>query len=290
MIPQSDLRPPTAVAIGAVMDDFGQPVPVTGHARPLSPARRLITDFVHAAQHVPTVCLERRMRLLPLAEARAVARPRPGWCAIFTKAFAVVSARTPVLRQSYLSFPRPRLYESPITTAAVAVERPMGGEIGIGFALLREPQDWPVLDVHNALRRSKTAPETELGEHRRALRTARLPWPLRSLVWWFGLNVSGQQRVRNFGTFGVTAPTSTGASLVGLLSPVTATLTYGVVSRSGRVDVRLTFDHRVMDGCTAGRALADLEAVLLSEVRAELEEFWPVRARYRSGRKSTLRK
>jgi hypothetical protein len=272
------------------MDEFGESVPSRDHTRPLSAARQLVTDFVYSAQRVPAVCMERRMRLLPLAEARAVARPRPGWCALFTKAFAIVSARTPVLRQSYLSFPRPRLYESSITTAAVAVERPMAGETGVGFALLREPQCWPVVDVHNALRRSKTASEIALGEHRRALRTARLPWPLRPLVWWFGLNVSGRQRVRNFGTFGVTAPTSTGASLVSLLSPVTSTLSYGVVSRSGRVDVRLTFDHRVMDGCTAGRALADLEGVLLNELRAELEEFWPVRARYRSGRKSTLRK
>jgi hypothetical protein len=272
------------------MDEFGQLVPSRGRSRPLSLARQLVTDFVRAAQRVPTVCLERRMRLGPLAEARAAARPRPGWCAIFTKAFAVVSARTPALRQAYLSFPRARLYESPITTAAVALERPMGGELGVGFAIFREPQSWPLLEVHNRLRQSKSAPEAELGEHRRALRTARLPWPLRRLVWWFGLNVSGRQRVRNFGTFGVTAPTSTGASLLSLLSPVTATLTYGVVSRTGRVDVRLTFDHRVMDGCSAGRALADLEAVLLNEIRPELAEFWSVRDRYRSGRKSTLRK
>ena len=37
--------------------------------------------------------------------------PRPSWCAIFTKAYAVVAARYPELRRAYLKFPFPRLYE-----------------------------------------------------------------------------------------------------------------------------------------------------------------------------------
>src|SRR5437016_729410 len=114
MMPRSDLRPRAAVGMCRAMDDFGQPLATPGRSRPLSAARQLVTDFVRAAQRVPTVCMERRMRLAPLAEARAAALPRPGWCAVFTKAFAIVSAGTPVLRQCYLSFPRPRLFESPI--------------------------------------------------------------------------------------------------------------------------------------------------------------------------------
>jgi len=117
--------------------------------------------------------------------------------------------------------------------------------------------------------RGKTLPESQVGEHRRALRIARLPRPLRRFTWWLGLNVWGRQRARHFGTFGVTAPASSGAMLVQLLSPLTAMLTYGMVDPHGNVDVRLTFDHRIMDGCDGGRILTQLENVLQNE---QLEE------------------
>lgn len=47
-------------------------------------------------------------------------------------------------------------------------------------------------------------------------------------------------------------------------------LTYGMVEPDGGVDVRLTFDHRIMDGCDGGRVLTQLESVLSSELREEL--------------------
>jgi hypothetical protein len=241
-----------------------------GRSRPLSLARRLVTDFVHSSQRVPTVCMERRMPLGPVHAARALAEPRPGWCAVFTKALAIVSAKTPRLRQAYLSFPWPRFYESSVSVAAVAVERPMGGDVGVGFVLLPSPEAQPLATIHAALVRGKTTPEQIVAEHRRALRIARLPRPLRRWAWWFGLNASGRQRVRHFGTFGVTTPTVTGATALHVLSPFTTMLTYGLVAPNGMVDVRLTFDHRVLDGGGGGRVLADLEAALLSDIAAEL--------------------
>ena len=44
-----------------------------------------------------------------------------------------------------------------------------------------------------------------------------------------------------------------GASSLDLLTPVTTALNYGVVADDGAVDVRLTYDHRVLDGGTAAR-------------------------------------
>src|SRR5437763_12822236 len=110
----------------------------------LTPARRIVADLVGVSLRVPTVCMERRMKLGPVVAARAAADPRPGWCAVFTKAFAVVSARMPELRRAYLTFPWPRLFESAEVFATVAVERPMGGDLGVGFALFRGPETWPV--------------------------------------------------------------------------------------------------------------------------------------------------
>ena len=51
---------------------------------------------------------------------------------------------------------------------------------------------------------------------------------------------------------------------------MTCTLHYGLFDTDGGLDVRLTFDHRVLDGAPAARALADLEGVLLNEVLAEV--------------------
>ena len=39
---------------------------------------------------------------------------------------------------------------------------------------------------------------------------------------------------------------------------------------AGNLDVRLTFDHRVLDGATAARTLVELERVLLGPVLTEL--------------------
>src|SRR5437667_11062980 len=97
-----------------------------GRNIPLSLPRRFIGDLVHFAHQVPSVPVQRRMHLGPVVAARQAARPRPSWAAIFTKAYGFVSAAWPELRRSYLSFPRPHLYEHPVTVATVAVERPFG--------------------------------------------------------------------------------------------------------------------------------------------------------------------
>ena len=50
----------------------------------------------------------------------------------------------------------------------------------------------------------REAPLAELRHFRRALAVARLPWPLRRLLWWLALNI-GRQRANQFGTFGMSA-------------------------------------------------------------------------------------
>ena len=52
--------------------------------------------------------------------------------------------------------------------------------------------------------------------------------------------------------------------------PLTGYLTYGPISADGRVTVSLTFDHRVLDGRQAARALCDMEAFLNTVLVAEL--------------------
>jgi hypothetical protein len=61
-----------------------------------------------------------------------------------------------------------------------------------------------------------------------------------------------------------------GAACLHPLSPLTTTLSYGVIDDKGLVDVRLIHDPRVLDGSTVARVLSDLERVLNCEILAEM--------------------
>jgi hypothetical protein len=253
------------------------PQPV-GRSLPLSLSRRLICDIVHFAHQVPSVPVERHMNLAALAAARQRAEPRPSWCAIFTKAYAFVAAARPELRRAYLSFPTPHLYEHPISVASVAIERRLGDEDAVFFAHLKHPEQWGLRDLDAELRRLKEEPIERISSFRRALQISRLPQPLRHLVWWLGLNCWGRKRAHYLGTFGVSVYSGLGAQSLHPLSPLTTTLNYGVIAADGCVEVRLIYDHRVLDGATVARALQDLERVLTHEIVNELGYFQAVDA------------
>jgi hypothetical protein len=242
----------------------------TGRRLPLSLPRRLICDVMTFSKSVPTVPVERRMDLSALVAARQQAAPRPGWCALFTKAYAIVSARYPALRRAYLPLPWPHLYEHSKNVASVAVERDFDDEPGVMFLTIREPEKRGIQDLEAILKRAKEAPITSIGRYRSLLRTTRLPRPLRWLVWWSTLNLFPKQRTRHFGTFGVSVVAGLGACATHLRSPLTTALDYGVLGEDGKLDVRLTIDHRVLDAGTAARALVDLERVLCNEIVNEL--------------------
>jgi hypothetical protein len=246
---------------------MSQPV---GRYIPLSLPRRFITDLVHFARQVPTVPVERRLNIGAVVAARAAASPRPSWCAIFTKAYAFVAAARPELRRAYLPLPFAHLYEHPANVASVAVERRLGDEDAVLFGHINRPEIKALADIDHQLRRFKEEPLGRISPFRRALTLSRLPRPLRRLVWRVGLYLSGRKRAQYLGTFGVSVYAGLGAASLHPLSPLTTTLNYGVIGADGGVDVRVIYDHRVMDGATLARALADLERVLTCEILAEL--------------------
>jgi hypothetical protein len=225
---------------------------------------------VHFAAKVPSVPVERRMNLGRLMHARLTSPSRPSWCAIFTKAYALVAAARPELRRAYLTFPRTCLYEHPINVASIAIERDVDGEPGVFFVHVKEPDKLSLNDLELLLMRNKEAPIENVSSFRRALFLSRLPQPLRRFAWWFGLNVIGRKRAHYFGTFGVSVYSGLGAASLHPLSPLTTTLNYGVIDASGMVDVRLVYDHRVLDGATVARALNELEEALTSAIASEL--------------------
>jgi hypothetical protein len=229
-----------------------------------------VVELMALSRSTPTVVVERRMSLAALVAARRTWPNRPAWSTIFVKAYATVAARWPVLRQSYMSFPWGRLYEHPISVASVAVERTVDGEDVIFFAQVRSPEEKSLAELEAFLRQCKEAPLETIGPFRRELRLARTPWPLRPLVWWVASNFSGKQRAQMLGTFGLTSLGSLGAGVLRVISPLTTNLHFGIMDERGDLDVRLSIDHRVLDGATAARALIELEEVLVSEILEEL--------------------
>ena len=235
----------------------------------LSAPRRFLTDMLHFASRVPTVPVQRRMQLIEVAAAREAVADRPGWPAVFLKAYARVAAEMPELRRVYVTLPRPRLYEYPTSVASVAVEREYQGEKAVFFGRINNPAGSPLTAINAQMRALVETPVEKVKSFRKMLRFARLPRFLRRLLMWLGLNLP-RSRPNQFGTFGLTVYSSLGAESLHPISPLTTTLTYGVIQPDGSVDVRIVYDHRVLDGATVARALARLEAELNGPICDEL--------------------
>jgi hypothetical protein len=240
-----------------------------GRAIRLSVPRRIVGDLLHFAAAVPSVPVQRRMSIGPLVAARTACRDRPRWTVIFAKAYALVAREFPELRRAYLKIPWPHLYEYPASTASIIIERDYQGEPSVFSVLIKDPAGQSLPDLGRLLQHASTAPVEEVKDFRRSLRIGSLPRPLRRLLWRLGLNI-GRQRANYFGTFGLSVYSALKAESLHPLMPITTLLNYGVISSEGIVDVRIIYDHRVMDGATVARALARLEEILNTVVVEEL--------------------
>jgi hypothetical protein len=243
-----------------------------GRSQLLSLPRRVICDFLHFSQQIPTVTIGREMDLRPLVQARQAMAPRPSWCALFTHAYGKVVARRPDLRRIFLTFPCDRIHVQAGTTADVVVECNVHGEDALVNVPLTSPQERTAQQIDQLLTACKEHPLERVRVFRRALHIARLPKFLRRLIWWSILNVSACKRSRYWGTFGVTSVAGLGADSLRPICPWTTLLHYGVINREGRANVRLTYDHRVLDGTGPALALRDLENVLNTESVEELRQ------------------
>jgi hypothetical protein len=193
---------------------------------------------------------------------------------LFLKAYARVAAQVPELRRAYVSLPWPCLYEYPTSVASVAVEREYQSEKAVFFGRIGNPAETPLTEIDAQMRQLAEAPIEEIKPFRKMLRVAQLPRFLRRFLMWLGLNLP-RARPNQFGTFGLTVYSSLGAESLHPLSPLTTTLTYGVIQPDGSADVRIVYDHRVLDGATVARALTRLEAELTGAICDELRAMAP---------------
>ena len=239
-----------------------------GRSIPISSVRKLVIDLTRL--RAPTVPVQRVMDLSSLLAARGTLQDRPAWVAIFAKAYALLSEEMPTLRRAYVKLPTPRLYEYPVSTASIVIERDFGDEMVVLTLLIRDPAKLGVEEISHQIKHAKTAPVNEIKSFKRMLDLARWPTPLRRMIWWLGLNI-GRQRGNYFGSYGITVYSGLGAESLHPLSPLSATINWGIIGDDGKVAVRIMYDHRVFDGSEIARTLERLEARLTGALVAELK-------------------
>jgi hypothetical protein len=240
----------------------------------LSPARKMVLEILHHGRQVPALPLSKVMQVGALVKARK-AGAFVSWTAIFMKAYALVAQRHPELRRAYIPYPWARLYEHPVSECALLLERDHEGENMVLGAKLRAPELQSLADIDARLTRLRESPFLEIGDFRQWLRVARLPGLLRRFVFWHTLYFSGRKRAKHFGTFAISSLGSLGVEQHHPISPLTTYLTFGPIAPDGTVNVKIIYDHRVMDGRTVARALNDLETTLNTRIFEELQAMCP---------------
>lgn len=240
-----------------------------GRAIRLSVQRRMMIDLLYFARALPTVPVQKRMSIARLVEARARCKERPRWLSLFAKGYALVADEFPQLRRAYVKLPWPQLYEYPTSRANIIIERDYLGESAVCPVSIKDPAHQSLGDIGRLIEHATTAPVEDIKDFSRWMKLARLPRFLRRPLWWVGLNW-GRQRGNFFGTFGISVYSALKAESLHPLAPVTTLLNYGVISENGGLDVRVIYDHRVMDGTTVARALTRLEEILNSDIAEEV--------------------
>ncbi|MDB5621109.1 acyltransferase [Tardiphaga sp.] len=246
-----------------------------GSIHKVSVPRRLIIDLMHASMDVPFVALRRRLHVTALAGARAGCTLRPGWAAIFTKAFCLVARDEPILRTMYVKGWWPHFYELPQSTGMVAISRNEGGEQCVLPQRVCNAEAMSLAAVDAEIRYAMTAPVEKVPMFRKLLRVSRLPMPLRRLLWATCM-AWGRQRANFCGNFGITSVAAFGPGNLDALSPGPFLLSYGALDADNGMDVVIRWDHRVTDAALIARTLSRLEQVLNGELAAEMRASHPV--------------
>ncbi len=236
----------------------------------ISPARAMVMELLHHAQKVPSLPLAKTVNISLLLEARRFAGI--SWAAIFLKAYSLVAREIPDLRRAYIPYPWGHYYEHPDSVATVLVEREVGDENAVLGGRIRQPDCYPLTTLDEMLRSFRDSPVEEINVFRQSLRLGRFPGFLRRFIFWHSLYLSGFWRAKRFGTFMVSSLGNFGVEQIHPRTFLTTYLTYGPIDSHGDVDVKIIYDHRVLDGRTVARALVSLEETLNGPILSEIRE------------------
>lgn len=235
----------------------------------LSRSRRLTIDVLHYNRRVPTCAHDRRCDLSRVAELRAQLPTRISWSLLFIKAFALVAEKHPVLRQAYIEWPWPHVFQHADSVAMLATQREHRGESWLFWSRFVKPEGRSLAEMQHALDQYQSEPVEKIFIQQ--WRLSGLPTFLRRCCWWWTLNFAGAKRAKRAGTFFLTTLAGKGVEIQDPPAFLTSNLTYGPLDESGCCRVTLSYDHRLMDGSTVADCLIDLEATLNREIIQELE-------------------
>lgn len=235
----------------------------------LSRSRRLTIDVVYYNRRVPTCAHDRRFDLRHVAEVRSRLPSRISWSLLFIKAFALVARKHPVLRQAYIEWPWPHVYQFSHSVASLATHRDHNGEPWLFWSRFVQPEDRSLIELQQALDRYQTEPVERIFLQQWQL--SGLPTFLRRCFWWWTLNFAGAKRAKRVGTFFMTTLAGKGVQIQDPPAFLTSNLTYGPLDESGTCLVTMSYDHRLMDGVIVADCLIELEATLNGEIAGELE-------------------
>ncbi|MCE9533314.1 MAG: 2-oxo acid dehydrogenase subunit E2 [Planctomycetes bacterium] len=237
----------------------------------LSPARRVIVELLHHAQQVPLLSTGKKINVAELGRLRERSEPRFTWSTLFIKAYALAATRHAELRTAYIKYPWPRLYVHPHTVAGILVERDWEGVPTTLLAKLRAPEKMPLTQIASHLQTFQKGHVLLTSSFRQWLRIGRLPWLLRRLIFWHTLHFSGETRAKRFGTCSVSSVGQFGAEQYLPRTPLTSYFTFGPIDAAGDVEIKIIYDHRVMDDGHVARALVSVEEILNNQIRDELQ-------------------
>jgi hypothetical protein len=232
--------------------------------------RRTVIDLCRAARSVPAFAVERSWDARRMEALRKNASSRISWPCIFLRAWGLVGQQVPTLRQAYLSFPRPRLYQHPVTIGTIAMHRPLENEEQgqLIWPRIASPESKSLVEIQEILDQAKTAPLASIGKDIQLL--ARFPAPIRHLSWWLLMHLWGRKKAKKLGTFGLSTLASQGSLNRSHPLVLTSSLTYGPIDDRGQMLVTVLCDHRVIDGYLASQALAEMLRVMEGTIADEL--------------------
>ena len=252
----------------------------TGKRIGLSNGRRLVDDIIRTSSKMAMATYTRDLDVSEIEKLRRQIRPKIAWNVLYMKAYAIVALRIPELRQCFVNYPWPHVYEHKHNVCLLTLNREYRGEERLLFARFNRPERRSLLKLNQQYEKYRKDPIEEIKQFRHQIAFAAAPWFVRRFAWWMLMNVVPAKRMSHFGTFGMTLSGYKHAWASGLLGPNTGIMGVDVLPRKGIARFVLTFDHQVIDGVPIVNVIDDIYRTLHNEIATELRSLikwtnWP---------------
>jgi hypothetical protein len=240
-----------------------------GNRFKLSLARKAIIDFMYFSKtmSVNAVSAESYFQLDSLYQAKKTSSKNLSWYSIYIKAFGILSLKYPELRQSFFPIFLPHIFQYHLPSAMLAMERRMSGQTMVVYLKIDNPAVLELVEIEKRIKEAQRRPPDKIKSIRRFLKMMQLPFILRRMAWFLGLNFHGF-KWRYFGTFGVTG-IGRGVRSLNVKTPLPVTFIFDM-SNEEKPLFRLYWDHRIFDGVIVSKMMQDLERILNGQIVAEL--------------------